>query len=118
MPIDCEPWPGKTNANFISSSLDWNDPRMRRGRARRRRLGTRRAASSTADQLQINGGRRMKEPVTEDRRAPREAAADAFDQHVLSALDAAVAHRDVERERNRRRRGIAVVADRHHHALL
>ena len=48
---------------------------------------------------------------------PREAAADAFDQHVLAALDAAVADRDVERERNRRGRRIAMLVDRDHHAF-
>src|ERR1700756_4331402 len=56
--------------------------------------------------------------VADDRRPPREAAADAFDQHVLAALDAAVAHRDIKCERNGRRRRIAVLAHRDDHALL
>src|ERR1700712_4627640 len=55
--------------------------------------------------------------VANDRRAPRKAAADAFYQHMLAALDAAVAHGDVERERNRCRRRIAMLANSHDHAL-
>ncbi|GAB5099427.1 hypothetical protein YK56LOC_51440 [Caballeronia sp. HLA56] len=39
----------------------------------------------------------LERSIAEDRRAPREAAAHAFDQHVLATLDTPVAHGDIER---------------------
>src|ERR1700712_4510455 len=99
MPIDCEPCPGKTNANFISSSMNGESERARAHRPAQKQRAAARAAAL----------------VTEYRGAPREAAADAFDQHVLAALNTAVSHGDIERERNRRRRRVAVFADRHDH---
>src|SRR5579864_2719887 len=65
--------------------------------------------------------RRRPEPlrsIADNRRAPREAAADAFDQYVLAAFDTPVPDGDVERERNRGRRRVAVLANRHDHPLL
>src|SRR5580692_4982358 len=52
-----------------------------------------------------------------ERRAPGEAAAHTFEQHVLTFLDPAVAHRHVERKWNRRGRRIAVLVDRYDHAF-
>src|SRR6266851_272905 len=49
--------------------------------------------------------------VTQQHRAPGEAAADALEQHVVAGLHAAVAHGDVERERDRRRRRVGVAID-------
>ena len=49
--------------------------------------------------------------------APGEAAADPCQHDVLAGADASVAHRVVERERNRRRRGIGVPVDRGHHLV-
>src|SRR3569623_1958193 len=43
------------------------------------------------------------------------AVAARLEQHGVAALDAAVAYRDVESERDRRRRGVAVFGHRHHH---
>ena len=72
-------------------------------------------AGHHADRLRALSGKHECElhrhPASSDpaheRRAPREAAADAEQHHVLAGADAAVAHRDVERERNRRRRRVA-----------
>src|SRR5215469_4109466 len=114
MPTACEPCPGKTNANFITSPNSINTggqcARMNRCRLRatcsscaRTGCGSARARSGCLE--------------ADDGGAPGEAAAHAFDQHVVAALDAAVAHRNVEGERNRGRRGVAMLAHRHHHAL-
>ena len=46
---------------------------------------------------------------SDERRAPGETAAEGFQQQELARLDAAVAHRDVERHGHRCCRGIAVV---------
>src|SRR5688572_10262175 len=46
--------------------------------------------------------------------APREAPADSLQQHVLSGTDASIAHRFVEREGDRRSRGVGMAIHRDH----
>src|SRR5205085_8023212 len=85
MPTDCEPCPGKTNANEAIACVS---PMVRKEKPR--------AAASEIEQ----------------HRAPGEAAADALEQDGVAAADLAGAHRDVERQRNRGGRGVAVLVDR------
>src|SRR5215470_19335672 len=53
----------------------------------------------------------------DQRRAPGEPAADAFEHDLVSGLDAPVAARKIERERHRRRRGVGVPVYGDHEAL-
>src|SRR5690606_23123348 len=94
MPMACEPCPGKTNANVVMLSLLLLYMSARAG------------LMLHADELHAD-----------QYRAPGEAAAHAFHHDVLARLDAAVAHADVERQRNRRCRGVAVLVNRDDHLV-
>src|SRR6476660_4576153 len=48
------------------------------------------------------------------RGAPREATAHAFEQHLVAALDTAVAYGNVQRKRNRSSRRVRVLVDGHY----
>src|ERR1700686_4564811 len=47
----------------------------------------------------------------QERGAPREAGSEAREQHVVALLDASLANRLLERDRNRRARCVAVLVD-------
>src|SRR5690349_4282491 len=87
MPTACEPWPGKTNANEVigtSPSTRSETP----------------PAQAAASEVEQDG-------------APGEAAADALEHQRLATADLAAAHSVVERQRDRRSRGVAMLIDRH-----
>ena len=73
------------------------------GRERRKR--------TASLQRRVHRGSVASDQSRAERRAPGEAAADAFEHHRVAALDLALAHRLVERERDRRGRGVAVPVD-------
>ena len=52
--------------------------------------------------------------IPEDRRAPGKSAAHRFQHDDVAALDSAILHRGVERQRNRCRRRVGVPVDRDH----
>src|SRR6185369_12860269 len=85
MPTVCEPWPGKTNANEVIACLFC--------------LSSLSVPRQPRSQVQQHS-------------APGEAAADAFEQHGVAALDLAAAHTVVECQRDRRSRRVAVLVDR------
>src|ERR1700712_4828093 len=84
MPTDCDPCPGKTKAN-----------------------GFMQVSSS------LWAPRQAASEVQQDC-APGETAAHAFEHDSVSLPDLAAAHRDIERQRNRGRRSVAVLVDRDH----
>ena len=59
---------------------------------------------------------RRRSPAGE-RGTPGQAAADRLHQHEIAALETPVADRDVERQRNRGRRGVGVPVDGRDHAI-
>src|ERR1700761_8371270 len=98
MPTLCEPWPGNTNANAV--------------------MGEEILLFSSVTTGQTPG--RLVSGVllvVDQRCTPCEAAADAFKQQALPALDLAGTDGDVERQRNRGGRRVAVFGHRHHPPL-
>ena len=67
------------------------------------------AGKDECERFHVSDCRRASE--VEQGRAPGEAAADAFEHQRVALADLAVAHRRVERERDRRGRRVAVLVD-------
>src|SRR5215469_4445513 len=69
--------------------------------------------------VSVRDARTATAPVTESvahqRRTPGEATAERLQQQQLAAADAAVAYRDIERQRHRCRGGVAVLLNRDDH---
>src|SRR5690348_10697596 len=116
IPTDCEPWPGKTKASwgtggwglgteFVSLIVCYLlSPELAR------EDGSSTALCRAVPQPQPRS-------IPHHRGGPGEPATESLQQQVLSALHAPGAHRGIQRQRHRPRRGVGVLVDRDDHLL-